>query len=379
MKIGVDARLLSHPIMGIGRYTLEMCRALSKVANVSLYLYSPAPVRDDVVLCLGITKIRTDVWSNDWLRQLWFETYLPLWVKNDGVDIFWGPAHRLPRWLPRNLARVVTIHDLVWKYAGDTMRPLSRLLERYQMPSAVRAADAVVADSLATADSVMKEFCINSNKLSVVPLGTNLTKSAVPFESLQKFGIDRPYFLFVGTLEPRKNLPRLLTAYSRLGESIKEQAILVIAGGKGWGGVDVNEVVAELGLVSHVRILGYVDEITLAALYANAQFLAMPSLYEGFGLPLVEAMISGTPVLTSNNSSMPEVAGNAGWLVDALDIGSIENGLNKLICDEQLRGKLAANAKSNVARFSWDKSAQLLITVFEQAISLRNSPSFARP
>ena len=212
-----------------------------------------------------------------------------------------------------------------------------------------------------------------------MPLGTNLTKSAVPFESLQKFGIDRPYFLFVGTLEPRKNLPRLLTAYSRLGESIKEQAILVIAGGKGWGGVDVNEVVAELGLVSHVRILGYVDEITLAALYANAQFLAMPSLYEGFGLPLVEAMISGTPVLTSNNSSMPEVAGNAGWLVDALDIGSIGNGLNKLICDEQLRGKLAANAKSNVARFSWDKSAQLLITVFEQAISLRNSPSFARP
>ena len=104
------------------------------MTNVSLYLYSPAPVRDDVVLGLETAKIRVGNWDNGLLRQLWSETYLPLWVKNDGVDIFWGPAHRLPRWLPRNLARVVTIHDLVWKYAGDTMRPLSRLLERYQMP-----------------------------------------------------------------------------------------------------------------------------------------------------------------------------------------------------------------------------------------------------
>lgn len=373
MKIGIDARLLSRPITGIGRYTLEMCRALSKVENITVYLYSPAPICAKFLIGLESANIRTGSGNKYLSWQLWSKFFLPFWVRRDNLDVFWGPAHSLPPWLPRHIARVVTIHDLVWKYAGDTMRPLSRLLERYQMPLAVRLADIVVADSRATADAVNKEFFINSDKLNVVPLGANLAVSVVPIESLQQLGIKSSYFLFVGTLEPRKNLTRLLTAYSQLEESLKEQTMLVIAGGKGWGGVDIRNMVSELGLVNHVCILGYVDEPTLTALYSNAQFLAMPSLYEGFGLPLVEAMIHGVPVVTSNNSSMPEVAGNAGLLVDALDVSSIMNGLKMLITNEELRGKLAANAKVNAARFNWDESAQKLITTFEKAVSIRES------
>lgn len=373
MKVGVDARLLSRPLTGIGRYTLEMCRALSKEANVSLYLYSPAPIRADLASGLESTNSRTKRWENGALRQLWSETFLPLWVKMDAVDVFWGPAHRLPRLLPGNVARVVTIHDLVWRYAADTMRPLSRLLERYQMPLAVRTADEVVADSQATADAVKKEFAIDSNRLSVVPLGANLVKSATPFESLRKLGIDRPYFLFVGTLEPRKNLIRLLTAYSRLAESLKQNTMLVIAGGKGWGSVNIKDVVTKLNLLDYVRLLGYVDEPTLAALYANAKFLAMPSLYEGFGLPLVEAMGFGTPLLTSNNSSMPEVAGDAGLLIDPHDLASIQIGLTQLIVDDELRVKLVANAQKNTVRFNWDASAEKLVGVFEKAVASRKS------
>jgi len=371
MKIGVDARLLSRPLTGIGRYTLEMCRALSKEANVSLYLYSPAPIHSEVLINLGSANIRTENLHNSILRQLWTESYLPLWAKKDGVDVFWGPAHRLPCWLPRDLARVVTIHDLVWKYAGDTMRPLSRVLERYQMPAAILAADVVVADSKATADAVKEEFFINPNKLSVVLLGASLAVNAVSFEMLKERGINRPYFLFVGTLEPRKNLLRLLTAYSYLSDSIKDQATLVIAGGTGWGGININDTVADLGLGKYVRILGYVDESILATLYAHALFLAMPSLYEGFGLPLVEAMVRGTPVLTSNNSSMPEVAGNAGLLIDPLDTQSIKNGLGELISNHNVRGALADNARANVTRFNWDNSAKQLVSVFEKAIANR--------
>lgn len=373
MKIGVDARLLSRPLTGIGRYTLEMCRALSKEANISLYLYSPAPIHPEVVINLGSANIRTGNLNNILLRQLWTESYLPLWAKKDGVDVFWGPAHRLPRWLPRDLARVVTIHDLVWKYAGDTMRPLSRVLERYQMPAAILAADAVVADSKATADAVKEEFFINPNKLSVVPLGASLAVNAASFEVLKERGINRPYFLFVGTLEPRKNLIRLLTAYSYLSDSIKDQATLVIAGGTGWGGIDINDTVADLGLRKYVRILGYVDESILATLYANALFLAMPSVYEGFGLPLVEAMVRGSPVLTSNNSSMPEVAGNAGLLIDPLDTQSIKNGLEELISNHNVRGALADNARANVTRFNWDNAAKQLVSVFEKAIAGREN------
>lgn len=373
MKVGVDARSLSRPLTGIGRYTLEMCRALSKINDISLYLYSPAPVFNEYRLGLESAHIRNKDWHGDLSRQFWSETYLPLWVKEDDVDLFWGPAHRLPRLLINKISSVVTIHDLVWKYAGETMRPISRLLEHYQMPLAVRAADAVVADSQATADAVAGEFCIAADRLSVVLLGTNATPCVAPLETLQPLGVNRPYFLFVGTLEPRKNLARLLAAYSRLPEPTKAQCMLVIAGGKGWGGVNIDDMVADLSLLSHVRVLGYIDESVLAALYANAEFLAMPSLYEGFGLPLIEAMAHGVPALTANNSSMPEVAGDAALLVNALDVEAIENGLNQLIINEKLKSELAGNAKRNASRFDWDESAKQLVGVFEKAISIRES------
>ena len=376
MKVGVDARLLSRPLTGIGRYTLEMSRALSKDSRVSLYLYSPSPLNPELMQIFESACIKTGGWNNCLLRQIWTESYLPLWVKKDGLDVFWGPAHRLPLWLPSTVSRVVTIHDLVWKYAGDTMRPLSRLLDRYQMPAAIRMADAVVANSRATADSIEKEFHININKLSVIHLGAIhlgaiLSKNSKAFEELNGQRNCRPYFLFVGTLEPRKNLHRLLMAYSHLPDVLKDQSILVIAGGKGWGGVDIIDMVASLGIGKYVRILGYVDEATLSSLYANALFLAMPSLYEGFGLPLVEAMVHGTPVLTSNNSSMPEVAGDAGLLIDALDVESIKQGLEKLIINPNFRKALASRAVDNAARFNWDAAAVQLISVFESVISER--------
>lgn len=375
MKIGVDARLLSRPLTGIGRYTLEMCRALLKTKtntpNISLYLYSPTSIPHKVSSILAGAHIRTGNFNNAILRQLWGSLYLPLWAKQDSIDVFWGPSHRLPQRLPKTAARVVTIHDLVWKYASETMRPISRLRESIQMPYALHTADAVVTDSQATASALRNEFSINQDKLSVVTLSARLPSSTPSPKSLEHLGINRPYFLFVGTLEPRKNLIRLLTAYSQLPESILNQAMLVIAGGPGWGSIDLPNVVARLKIADHVRSLGYVDENTLAALYKNALFLAMPSLYEGFGLPLLEAMVYGTPVLTANNSSMPEVAGDAGLFVDALDIKSIHDGLSQMIIDDALREKLAGQAILNTLRFSWDESAKQLISVFKKAIATR--------
>jgi glycosyltransferase involved in cell wall biosynthesis len=372
MKIGVDARLLSRPLTGIGRYTLEMCRALSKEPNISLYLYSPTPIKPDVLLSLASANIRTMNWDNGLLRQLWGESYLPLWAKKDEVDVFWGTSHRLPRFLPSAIPRVVTIHDLVWKYARETMRSATYLLEKFQMPSAVGAANVIVTDSQSTADAARLEFRIEPDRLAIIPLAANYIQHSNSFDVLREHDICCPYFLFVGTLEPRKNLTRLLTAYSGLAKEVKSQVGMVIVGGKGWGKINLEDTISQLELGKYVRVLGYVDEETLRVLYASAQFLAMPSLYEGFGLPLLEAMVHGTPVLTANNSSMPEVAGDAGLLVDAQDVGSIASGLHQLIIDKELQNKLAKNAKSNAARFSWDDSARQLIAVFERAISAQN-------
>ncbi len=372
MKVAVDARLLSRPLTGIGRYTFEMCRALLKLESIALYLYSPAAIKDEVRQEFSSAHLREMNWNNGLLRQLWSESYLPLWAKLDEVDVFWGPAHRLPRLLPKGMSRVVTIHDLVWKYAGETMSPATYVLEKIQMPLAARSADMIVADSYSTASAVKLEFCVEEGRLAVVPLAANCDQDLISFGMLEELGIQQPYFLFVGTLEPRKNLASLLAAYACLPKSVKAEAMLVIAGGKGWGKVDLGDMIAKLDLGEYVNVLGYVNESMLATLYAHAKFLAMPSIYEGFGLPLLEAMVYGVPVLAANNSSMPEVTGDAGLLVDAQSIDSIANGLKQMITDKERRNKLAANTKLNAARFSWDKSAQQLFTVFEKAISVRN-------
>ena len=317
---------------------------------------------------LETANFRTGNWDNSILRQAWGNTILPIWARQDSVDIFWGPAHRLPRFLPSNMSRVLTIHDLVWKHAGNTMRPISRLRERLQMPSAVKAADVIFAVSISTAQAAKAAFPRECKKLSVINLGVNLPADCPSRSFLCQFGIQTPYFLFIGTLEPRKNLDRLLLAFSKLSEQEKGSTKLVIAGGVGWGNLNIDKKVREFGLDSYVHLLGYVDEDTLNTLYKYAEFLVMPSLYEGFGLPLVEAMAHGVPVLTSNNSSMPEVAGEAGFLVDPLDVDSISHGLSEMINNKTLRAELASKAKPTAENFNWDKSAQQFITALEQLL-----------
>jgi glycosyltransferase involved in cell wall biosynthesis len=371
IKIAVDARLLSRPLSGIGRYTLHMCRALSKFSDVSLCLYSPASISDEIIIQLKTGIYRTRTYKNVILRQLWSETHLPLWAKKDEVDVLWGPAHRLPRWIPKNIGRVVTIHDLVWKFAGDTMKPLSRWLEYYQMPPAVRAADRIVTDSQTIADAVINEFCVNPDKLAVVPLATTLANKTPDLEALHELGISRPYVLFVGTHEPRKNLMRLITAYSRVGASLRDNNLLVIVGGKGWGGTNPRQIAADLGLENNVRVVGFVSDATLAALYVKALCLVLPSIYEGFGLPLVEAMSYGIPILTSNNSAMPEVAGDAALLIDPLDVDSIKLGLTHIMIDENMRNRLATNARKNSERFNWNTSAEKLVDIFKDSVVAR--------
>jgi glycosyltransferase involved in cell wall biosynthesis len=373
MKIGVDARLLSRELTGIGRYTLEMCRALNKLNNINLYLYSPSPIQDHIYFSIPTANFRTSVINNPFLKQAWTEVQLPYWASQDDVDVFWGPAHRLPGFLPGKVAKVVTIHDLVWKYAPETMRPMSRLLERIQMPRSVCKADMVVCDSQATFNAVKDEFHIDFDALTVVCPGSSMVVDCMPRESLHRIGIYRPFFLFVGTLEPRKNLTRLLEAYGSLQKSDRVKAMLVIAGGKGWGKEDLEGCIREMGLNDDVLMVGYVDEPTLSSLYTHALFLAMPSLYEGFGLPLVEAMAHGTPVLAANNSSMPEVVGNAGFLLDAHDIHSMSEGLKQMITNDSMRNSFATEARKNASRFNWDESAQSLRQVFEKAVSIRES------
>lgn len=371
-RIGVDAGLLSEPVTGIGRYTQEMLKALiGHGHDWTLYSHRPIVVGDG--RSHDNVRIRAANLSLRGVRMLWAQSVLPWWAAQDGIELFWAPTHRLPRYLPDRIARVVTIHDLVWKHAGKTMRPLSRWLDSKLMPEAVRLADRVIAVSESTARDLLAEIPEAEGKVRVVPLGVSAMSEPKPREALLALGIDGPFFLFVGTLEPRKNLHRLLEAYASLPDNVRNSVQLVIAGGKGWGGVDVSSLSSRLAISDRVRIVGYADDVMLSTLYAHALFLAMPSLYEGFGLPLVEAMAMGTPVLTSNCSSMPEVAGDGGLLVDPHDVRSIARGLFSLITDDNLRIRLSGAARMMASHYTWERAAMATLQVFDEAMQIRNN------
>jgi len=365
-KIGVDARQLSTLLTGIGRYNLEILSRLVKMEH-QWYLYSHREIE------LGNwsfpnVKIRTANLSHKYLRMIWSQSVMPWWAYADKLDLFWSPLHRLPHFLPEKTASVVTVHDLVWKHSGHTMRKLNRWLDATLMPKAVYKADRVIAVSSSTASDLENEMPFAADKIRTITLGNSVMGKHQPRSALASLGVDTPYFLFVGTLEPRKNLGRLLEAFSRLPPKVVGGAVMAIAGGAGWGNVNIDDLINKWCLKSRVRKLGYVSDQQLSTLYEHALFLAMPSLYEGFGLPLLEALSRGVPVLTSDISSMPEVGGDACVLVSPNNVDSIANGLANLLGDSALRLKLASRAIASAARFNWDLAAHETMTTFEEAI-----------
>ncbi len=364
MRIGIDARLLSMPLSGIGRYSHEMINALLR-RGCALTLFSPAPLQHALEAGSGHYQVQAWRARNGMQKLFWDQFILPRWAEQARPDAFWGPAHRLPKGLA-GVVKCVTIHDLVWKHAPHTMRPLSRIMDRHFMPIAVRRADCVVAVSEHTKADILQHWPRLQAPVHTIYPGVSQRAAPLSREALARWGIDQPYCLFVGTLEPRKNLPRLLEAFAALPHAARHVQ-LVIAGGAGWGKLDLAGLISRFGLSERVRLTDYVSEDELATLYAHAHGLAMPSLYEGFGLPLIEAMAHGVPLLTGTLSSMPEIAGPAAILIDPHDAQAIAEGLATLLLDGSRRQGLIAAGQNRVARFDWDRAAGELLTVLESA------------
>ena len=360
MRIGVDARNLVPSLSGIGRYVFEMCRALGEQGH-SLILYLPEPPHSPLPSLPG-WELHVGNFKGPWRRAIWSLTALPIAARRHKLDLFWGPAHRLPPGLPADLPRIVTIHDLVWRQAPETMRWQTRLGERTFMAASLKRAHHIIADSQATAADIITFYPAATGRIEVVYPGltTLPPPSERPLLPLNEEGQTPRYALFVGTLEPRKNLSRLLEAFASIPPSSLAGLKFVIAGGQGWRMRDLSEMVAHYGIQDRVILTGYVSDAELAALYASAEFLVMPSLYEGFGFPIIEAQSFGVPVITSNKSSMPEVAGDGAILVDPEDIAGIADAVMQLNSNPGLRSELEKRAKDNSGRFKWSAAAETL-------------------
>ena len=268
--------------------------------------------------------------------------------------------------------RITFVHDMSYKSCPDTMalktkRWLEDHLEQY-----CRRADLVITISEFSKCEIIKYLAIPSKKIHVVHCGVDLKQyreidNIKQIEDVkQKYGIVGNYILYLGTLEPRKNLHSLLTAYMYLKKEQKFVPNLVLAGKKGWLYDSIFEKVKEYGLQENVVFPGYIAASDAPILLSGALLFVFPSLYEGFGIPPLEAMACGTPVITSNSSSLPEVVGDAAILTDPLDIQGLKNAMQKLINSPELRRKLKEKGKLRAEQFSWRASAKRLLNIYNE-------------
>lgn len=355
LRIGVDARPLTQEKTGIGRCTGELLRRLLNTEH-DWFLYSDKPLAAEFSQHSNVT-VRSGRLGGRVGGLIYSQLFFPVWAKRDQLDVFWSPRHHLPVFLSTSIPAVVSIYDLVWKHCPETMTKLGWLQERILMPYAIRRAAKVLAVSDFTQTQLLESFPQVLNKVVVVPAAASITEF-LPVGQLD----DDDYFLFVGTLEPRKNLALLLKAYADYRFQAGQPVPLKIVGSGGWGGVNLQALIAKYQLQDVVELIGQVSDAELQSLYSRAYALLMPSKYEGFGLPVVEAMHYGVPALVSQDSSLAEVAGKAGLLVDPFDVFSISAGIS-LIAKADVRASLAMQTKNELSKYSWDTSASSTLAV----------------
>ena len=353
-RIAVDARPLCHPGTGIYRYIRELLTRMCPLGG-EWFFYSPQRYDTAGFDLPNVHHCVAGVPAALRASQL-AQFFYPRWARRDRVDAFWGPRHQLPQ-LPGAIRTTVTIHDLVWKDHGETMRFPGRQIESFFTPRALARADQITVVSHFTRRRLQHFFPQYAAKVSVVP-GASMLQGIGCAGQIPGPREQGGYFLFVGTLEPRKNLPRLLRAYRRYLAGTSRAYPLKIAGGTGWGGEDIAGLLAQLELSNQVELLGRVEDKELYGLYRGAYALLMPSLYEGFGLPVVEALSAGVPVVTSRDSAMAEVAGGAGLYVDPGSEDEIVRALVTISGDRQRYDALREQSIAEAARYNWEVSSK---------------------
>jgi glycosyltransferase involved in cell wall biosynthesis len=355
--IGIDAsRTVLARRTGTERYALEITRALIAAApDEQFVLYFNQPPADG--LMLRSANVRWRVIPS---RRLWTLARLSIEMATHPPNVLFVPAHSLPPILPR--ASVATIHDLGYLHFPREHPPAARILRRLANRWSARRATRVIAISGATRDDLVRYDGIAPARIAVVHHGLTALFQApqtpASIEAVrQRHGLAEPYLLFVGTLQPRKNLERLLLAFDRVAAD-EATLTLALVGAMGWQQERLTRALAGLRARDRVRVLGFVDDADLPPLMAGALALAYPSLYEGFGLPAIEAMACGTPVLTSTTSSMPEVVGDSALLVDPLSVEAIAGGLRRILRDEALRRDLRERGLERARMFTWERAAR---------------------
>jgi len=374
----VNATSLLPPVTGIGRYTYNLMSTLPRLTDVKFhYIYNN-------VLSEQLQYGKSTAMSTVLLKKL-FKTIVPQpyrvsqWLRqrafNTAVRRYHPALYHEPNYLPLDFKgpTVVTVHDLSVirfpeSHPKDRVKQFERLLY-----GAVHSADAIVVDSDFIRSEVIEHFSVTPDKVFTTLLGVG--QEFHPFvpdniaSTLSSYNLGyKSYLLVVGTLEPRKNLPMILGAYKALSQELRERFPLVIAGMRGWNLEQLDKDLQDMVQSGQVRLLGYVCDSELPKFYAGAKAFLFPSRYEGFGLPPLEAMASGLPVIASNRASIPEVVGDAGILLDPDDPVKWTNAMNSLLGDDEQANRMSNLSLERARTFTWERCAEQTLAAYEYAL-----------
>ena len=357
MHVGIDAsRSAISRRTGTEAYSLQVTRALLRLATGDRYtLYFNQPPQPGLFPRLPNVEERRLPFP-----RLWTHLRLSLEMAASAPDVLFVPAHVVPLMHPHRC--VVTLHDLGYRYYPQAHRPVQWWYLHLSTLWSAHAATLILADSQATRDDLIRHYGVSPDKIRVVYLGCDASLRRVEdpkrlAQMRQRLGVAEDYFLYLGTLQPRKNVPRLLQAFALARERHGLKHQLVLAGQPGYQAEAIDQQLHSLGLENAVRRTGYVPEEELAALLSGATALVFPSLYEGFGLPALEAMACGTPVIASNASSLSEVVGEAGYLLGPCDVEAWSEAMAEVAASEERRGALRELGLKRVERFTWERCA----------------------
>ena len=375
MRIALDVSILQAPRTGIGEYTLQLGLALQQLPELDLHLFDGLGWRRDFPAAArpGYSTLRKIIRSalpgayriRRKVMQRRFD---------NGAGLVRPQLYHNPTLWPLHFdgPTVMTLHDLTHVHYPDT-QPVDRLREiERRLPESLERASRIMVDSHFIADEAIRHYSLPAEKLQIAPLGVADRFRPRNEEELQHRLAAmqlkmRSYYLCIGTLEPRKNLQLAINAYLGLPATIRNRTPLLIVGGSGWRQEQMDKIPARAISDGQIRLLGYQSEEQVAELLAGAQALLFPSRYEGFGLPVLEAMASGTPVITCRNAAIPEVAGEAALYAEPDDMEGFRAQMLRLLEDAQLQCTLRQQGLARAGLFSWKNCARITADTYKAA------------
>jgi glycosyltransferase involved in cell wall biosynthesis len=377
MLIGIDGTPLNQHLTGVGHYTLELARAMSlaapndqfEIISSRPYLFGKNDAEGPDGLPQNLSLLRAPA---NFLTRRWWGIGLPRYLSRSSIELFHGTNFEVPLWLTQKLPTVLTIHDLSLLLHADTHRARLARRARRMLPLMTRAATMIITPT----ENVKRELCehlrIPPDKIVVIPeAARSIFRPMLPDEAeatRNRLGIGDDFLLFVGTIEPRKNLATLVRAFEEIARARDSGLQLIIAGQHGWLVDDLLNQISKSPAADRIKLTGYLSDEALRALYSTCRCFIYPSTYEGFGLPPLEAMACGAPVIASRIASIVEVCGDAALLIEPKSVDALTKAISDLLGDEDARRRLSSAGLRRAGEFSWQRTAQLTRAVYDEAI-----------